>query len=110
MTSLVSLFTGKIVSPDTAMTGEMTLRGLVLPVSVMLFLFSVCRHRQTVLTAEKETNDKIVLPMFPYRLAELRVRSLLHIEQVFDGSSYLKGILRTYKRFPHLYGYVDKMS
>ena len=33
VTSLVSLFTGRIVSPDTAMTGEMTLRGLVLPVS-----------------------------------------------------------------------------
>lgn len=37
VTSLVSLFTGRIVSPDTAMTGEMTLRGLVLPVSVTFF-------------------------------------------------------------------------
>ena len=48
VTSLVSLFTGRIVSPDTAMTGEMTLRGLVLPVSdfcilillLLLVLFS----------------------------------------------------------------------
>jgi ATP-dependent Lon protease len=32
VTSLVSLFTQKSVRSDTAMTGEMTLRGLVLPV------------------------------------------------------------------------------
>lgn len=32
VTSLVSLFTQKSVRADTAMTGEMTLRGLVLPV------------------------------------------------------------------------------
>lgn len=32
VTSLVSLFSQKRVRADTAMTGEMTLRGLVLPV------------------------------------------------------------------------------
>lgn len=32
MTSLVSLFSQRRVRADTAMTGEMTLRGLVLPV------------------------------------------------------------------------------
>ncbi|XP_074599345.1 lon protease homolog 2, peroxisomal-like [Brevipalpus obovatus] len=32
VTALISLFTGKIVSPHLAMTGEITLRGLVLPV------------------------------------------------------------------------------
>ena len=32
VTSLVSLFSGRIVRSDTAMTGEVTLRGLVLPV------------------------------------------------------------------------------
>lgn len=32
VTSLVSLFSQKKVRPDTAMTGEVTLRGLVLPV------------------------------------------------------------------------------
>ena len=32
VTALVSLFSQKIVRSDTAMTGEMTLRGLVLPV------------------------------------------------------------------------------
>lgn len=33
VTVLVSLFTGRIVRSDVAMTGEITLRGLVLPVS-----------------------------------------------------------------------------
>jgi len=32
VSALVSLFTGKVVSSDVAMTGEITLRGLVLPV------------------------------------------------------------------------------
>jgi len=32
VTALVSLFTGKLVRSDLAMTGEITLRGLVLPV------------------------------------------------------------------------------
>jgi ATP-dependent Lon protease len=32
VTALVSLFSQKRVRADTAMTGEMTLRGLVLPV------------------------------------------------------------------------------
>lgn len=32
VTALVSLFTGRVVSSDVAMTGEITLRGLVLPV------------------------------------------------------------------------------
>lgn len=32
VTSLVSLFSQKRVRADTAMTGEMTLRGLILPV------------------------------------------------------------------------------
>ena len=34
VTVLVSLFTGRCVRSDTAMTGEVTLRGLVLAVSV----------------------------------------------------------------------------
>lgn len=33
VTVLVSLLTGRCVRSDTAMTGEVTLRGLVLPVS-----------------------------------------------------------------------------
>ena len=32
VTAIISLLTGKVVRSDTAMTGEMTLRGLVMPV------------------------------------------------------------------------------
>jgi ATP-dependent Lon protease len=35
-TALLSLFAGRAARSDTAMTGELTLRGLVLPVSVGL--------------------------------------------------------------------------
>lgn len=35
VTCLASLFSGRLVSSDVAMTGEITLRGLVLPVSRM---------------------------------------------------------------------------
>jgi ATP-dependent Lon protease len=38
ITVLVSLFSGVCVRSDTAMTGEITLRGLVLPVSQQPFL------------------------------------------------------------------------
>lgn len=37
VTALVSLFSGKLVRSDLAMTGEITLRGLVLPVSLFSF-------------------------------------------------------------------------
>ena len=35
-TALMSLFSGRPVSSDVAMTGEITLRGVVLPVSILL--------------------------------------------------------------------------
>jgi len=53
VTSLVSLFTGKIVSPDTAMTGEMTLRGLVLPVGGI---------KSKVLAAHRAGIRRVILP------------------------------------------------
>lgn len=37
MTCLASLFSGRLVRSDVAMTGEITLRGLVLPVSLCYF-------------------------------------------------------------------------
>lgn len=59
VTCLASLFSGRLVCSDVAMTGEITLRGLVLPVSVVaeksqvvsilpvLAIKSVCGHCQT---------------------------------------------------------------
>lgn len=53
VTSLVSLFTGRIVRPDTAMTGEMTLRGLVLPVGGI---------KSKVLAAHRSGVRRVILP------------------------------------------------
>jgi ATP-dependent Lon protease len=52
-TSMVSLFTGRPVRADTAMTGEITLAGLVLPVGGI---------REKVLAAHRAGITRIVLP------------------------------------------------
>ncbi len=52
-TSLVSLFTGRPVRSDTAMTGEITLAGLVLPVGGI---------REKVLAAHRAGITRIILP------------------------------------------------
>jgi ATP-dependent Lon protease len=51
--ALVSLFTGRVVRSDTAMTGEITLAGLVLPVGGI---------REKVLAAHRAGITRIVLP------------------------------------------------
>ena len=52
-TSLVSLLTGKTVASDVAMTGEVSLRGLVLPVGGI---------KEKVLAAHRAGLSRIVLP------------------------------------------------
>lgn len=53
VTALVSLFSQQRVRSDTAMTGEMTLRGLVLPVGGVkdkvkfLYLLDLCQLSET---------------------------------------------------------------
>lgn len=53
ITALVSLLTGRCTRPDTAMTGEVTLRGLVLPVGGI---------KEKVLAAHRAGIKHIILP------------------------------------------------
>ena len=53
LTALVSLFTGKKVKESLAMTGEITLRGLVLPVGGI---------KEKVLAAHRAGITTIILP------------------------------------------------
>jgi ATP-dependent Lon protease len=52
-TALVSLFTGRRVRPDTAMTGEATLRGRVLPVGGI---------KAKVMAAHRAGLERVILP------------------------------------------------
>jgi ATP-dependent Lon protease len=53
VTSLASLFTGRPVSPEVAMTGEITLRGKILPVGGI---------KEKVLAAKRGGIQRVVLP------------------------------------------------
>lgn len=53
VTALISLFTGRVVTSDVAMTGEITLRGLVLPVGGI---------KSKVLAAHRAGIRQIILP------------------------------------------------
>merc|ERR1719152_1019167 len=52
-TAVVSLLTGRLVRPDLAMTGEVTLRGIVLPVGGI---------KEKVIAAHRAGMRKIVMP------------------------------------------------
>jgi ATP-dependent Lon protease len=73
-TALVSLFTGKSVRPDLAMTGEITLRGLVLPIGGV---------KEKVIGAQRAGIKTVILPERNRKnLEEVRedVRKLMHFE------------------------------
>jgi ATP-dependent Lon protease len=89
-TALASLFTGKSVRPDVAMTGEITLRGLVLPIGGV---------KEKVIAAQRAGIKTVILPERNRKnLTEIRedVRKVLRFEFansvddilriVFDGA------------------------
>jgi ATP-dependent Lon protease len=72
-TSMVSLLTGKPVRPDVAMTGEITLRGLVLPVGGIKEKF-LAAHRagiKRVIMPERNRKDVVDIPEQPRKEIEI---------------------------------------
>jgi ATP-dependent Lon protease len=63
-TSIISLFTGKKVSRDVAMTGEITLRGKVLPIGGLKekLMSAVRSNIKTVLIPEENKKDLEDIP------------------------------------------------
>ncbi|PON48408.1 Lon protease, bacterial/eukaryotic-type [Trema orientale] len=89
VTALVSLFSQKRVRADTAMTGEMTLRGLVLPVGGIKDKI-LAAHRygiKRVILPERNLKDLVEVP--PAVLASLEIllakRMEDVLEQAFEG-------------------------
>lgn len=89
VTSLVSLFSQRKVRADTAMTGEMTLRGLVLPVGGIKDKV-LAAHRcgiKRVILPERNLKDLVEIPSAVLASMEIifarRVEDVL--EQAFEG-------------------------
>ncbi|CAJ2635137.1 lon protease homolog 2, peroxisomal-like isoform X1 [Trifolium pratense] len=89
VTSLVSLFTQKSVRSDTAMTGEMTLRGLVLPVGGVKDKI-LAAHRygiKRVILPERNLKDLVEVPSSVLANLEILLAKRMEdvLEHAFDG-------------------------
>ena len=84
MTALTSLLTNKLVKKDLAMTGEITLRGLVLPVGGI---------KEKVLAAHRAGVKTIILPKWNKKdLADIpaKIRKDIDFHLVEDMMDVLK--------------------
>ncbi|XP_057977792.1 lon protease homolog 2, peroxisomal isoform X2 [Malania oleifera] len=89
VTSLVSLFSQKKVRADTAMTGEMTLRGLVLPVGGIKDKI-LAAHRngiKRVILPERNIKDLVEVPSAVRASLEIILVKRMEdvLEQAFEG-------------------------
>ena len=84
VTAIVGLLTGRVATPELAMTGEITLRGKVLPVGGV---------KEKVLAARRAGVKDVILPrqngtdleeVPPALLRELRIHLVDHIDDVLD--------------------------
>jgi ATP-dependent Lon protease len=83
-TALVSAFTGRKVRKDVGMTGEITLRGRVLPVGGVREKV-LAAHRagiKTVILPKRNVKDLVDVPK--RARSELRIIPIEHMDQVFD--------------------------
>ncbi|OIW10320.1 hypothetical protein TanjilG_28071 [Lupinus angustifolius] len=91
VTTLVSLFSQKRVRSDTAMTGEMTLRGLVLPVGGVKDKI-LAAHRygiKRVILPERNLKDLAEVPSSVLANLEILLAKKIEdvLEHAFDGGS-----------------------
>ncbi|XP_076932304.1 lon protease homolog 2, peroxisomal-like isoform X1 [Bidens hawaiensis] len=94
VTSLVSLFSRRRVRSDTAMTGEMTLRGLVLPVGGIKDKV-LAAHRyglKRVILPERNLKDLAEVPSAVLASLEILLAKRMEdvLEQAFEGGCPLK--------------------
>ncbi|GMJ12450.1 lon protease 2, ABERRANT PEROXISOME MORPHOLOGY 10 [Hibiscus trionum] len=91
VTALVSLFSHKSVRADTAMTGEMTLRGLVLPVGgVKDKILAAHRHGiKRVILPERNLKDLVEVPAPVLSSLEILLAKRMEdvLEHAFDRGS-----------------------
>ncbi|CAN1333916.1 Lon protease homolog 2, peroxisomal [Linum perenne] len=91
VTTLVSLFSQQRVRADTAMTGEMTLRGLVLPVGGIKDKI-LAAHRygiKRVILPERNLKDLVEVPATVLASLEILLAKTMEdvLEQAFEGGS-----------------------
>ncbi|KAF9623549.1 hypothetical protein IFM89_003339 [Coptis chinensis] len=89
VTSLVSLFSQRKVRADTAMTGEMTLRGLVLPVGGIKDKI-LAAHRygiKRVILPERNVKDLVEVPSHVLASLEILLAKRMEdvLEEAFEG-------------------------
>ncbi|KAK8614172.1 hypothetical protein V6N13_122543 [Hibiscus sabdariffa] len=91
VTALVSLFSQRSVRADTAMTGEMTLRGLVLPVGgIKDKILAAHRHGiKRVILPERNLKDLVEVPAPVLSSLEILLAKRMEdvLEHAFDGGS-----------------------
>ncbi len=83
-TALVSMFTGKSVRPDLAMTGEITLRGLVLPIGGV---------KEKVIAAQRAGIKTVLLPE-RNRKNLVEVREEVRKQMKFEFAGTVEEVLR----------------
>ncbi|KAF9623745.1 hypothetical protein IFM89_005252 [Coptis chinensis] len=89
VTSLVSLFSQRKVRADTAMTGEMTLRGLILPVGGIKDKI-LAAHRygiKRVILPERNVKDLVEVPSHVLASLEILLAKRMEdvLEEAFEG-------------------------
>jgi ATP-dependent Lon protease len=84
VTSIVSTLTGIPVRPDVAMTGEVTLRGRVLPIGGLKekLLAALRGGIKTVLIPEENVKDLAEIPANVQE--ELEIIPVAHVDQVLE--------------------------